>query len=139
MLHSNWSKYIIVLSVALVTALGVVGISTAFGGREIVEAASRQQWEYLTVHYSQYTDYSEGAEDPIEVVFSNDLVYDVALYGDLICQAGIFDADGSCIGLFRGQAYYLNLWGNDGWELVNINDKSTQYTYSVEMIFKRPR
>ncbi len=44
-----------------------------------------------------------------------------------------------CSDLFRGRAYYLNLWGNDGWELISVNDKSTEYMYMIEMIFKRPR
>lgn len=136
MFRNSKSKYVFFIAVLLVIALAV-GVSALLRGQPSVSAASHQQWEYLTVHYSQLTlDYE--AENPIELVYSNDQLYDITLFGELICPDA-FAFDQSCDDLFRGQAYYLNLWGNDGWELININDKSDQYTYSVEMIFKRLR
>jgi len=119
------------IAIALV-GLVVAVVGSSFPGQTLVEAADRQQWEYLTVSYSQLAMLEE------ELVNSNDPAYDQALFGELICPDP-FGFDDSCKDLFRGQAYYLNLWGNDGWELVSVIDKSTEMIYSAEMIFKRPR
>ncbi len=124
---------IIALVVIVLAGFGVVGVKTDLFGYTSIRAADRQRWEYLTVSYSQL-DW-EGDDNQTEIVYSNDPAYDQALFGELICP-DLFDD--SCEDLFRGMAYYLNLWGNDGWELVSVVDKSTSM-YSVEMIFERPR
>jgi len=99
-----------------------------------------QEWEYLTVNYSQADSYVKEGNGRYEWVSSNDFMYDLALFGDYICNP-FSDTDSfeECDAKFQGQAFYLNLWGEDGWELVSVNDKSTSYIYSVEMIFKRPK
>jgi len=108
-------------------------------GGSASSAGSRQQWEYLAVQYNQHT--TMDTSEPFEYVSSSDPEYDRRIFGNVMCTSfGFNSADlRDCISKFRGLAYYLNLWGNDGWELVNANDKSSEYAFSLELIFKRPR
>lgn len=99
---------------------------------------AKQQWEYLTAVYSQLPGNLPTDTPFAEFVQTNDPAYDQQLFGDLICAAKN-PRDGTCRELLRGEAYYLNLWGNDGWELVNLINVSTSEIYRVEMVFERPR
>lgn len=128
-----WEVLVVVLLVVIAGLLGFQQ-AKAMGGPLLA-----QRWEYLTVSYTQDRNYDDDAEETyyIEDVISNDRAYDVELFGDLICR-NRYSSEGACKELFRGQAYYLNLWGNDGWELIDLTDRSDQLNYSVEMIFKRP-
>lgn len=105
---------------------GIVGITNQVQG-----------WEYLTVQYSQLDLFLD--EGLIEVVQSNDPLYDQQLFSELICKDILSEENKQCAENFRGMAYYLNLWGQEGWELLSVVDKSDQYTFSVEIILKRPK
>ena len=98
---------------------------------------AKQQWEYLTTVYSQLPGNLPTDIPFAEFVQTNDPAYDQQLFGDLVCTAKN-PRDGTCRKLLRGEAYYLNLWGNDGWELVSFVNVSTSEMYRVEMVFKRP-
>ncbi len=73
MLHNNKLRYIYIPVVVLLASVVTAGIVSLLGVRPGVEAADRQQWEYMTVHYSQF---DTGDENPTEYVFSNDPAYD---------------------------------------------------------------
>ena len=98
---------------------------------------SAQAWEYLTVNYSQI-GYAGSEDFPLmEFVYSDDPVYDTALFGEYACDVGELGPE--CAAKFKGQAYYFDLWGRDGWEVISVIDKSTSDMYAVEMLLKRPK
>lgn len=97
------------------------------------------KWEYLTLDYSQLGSFDPGIDGTkrYEIVLADKVPYKdtfiQASYGD--CKS---DDDACKIALFKGREYYLDLLGADGWEMIAFNNLSSQYTYQVEMIFKRP-
>jgi len=102
----------------------------------VAELLSR--WEYLTFNYSQGNTF-EDERRPYELAYSNDLFYDVALFGvDACLEEELFSDQVNCwADNFRGLDYFLDTYGNDQWELISLVDKSTEYSYRVEAIFKR--
>lgn len=99
-----------------------------------------QLWEYLTVQYSQ-VDLDPYDEFRSELVQSNDPAYDARLISEYLCNDpfGFESPIEECYEKFKGQAFFLNLWGNDGWELISATSTSSNIQYTIEMVFKRPR
>lgn len=94
-----------------------------------------QAWEYLNFHYGQADADRDGKRQ--EWGYTDDPLYDITLFGEP-SECDEFDED--CAEKeFMGSFYYLNAIGAEGWELTSLIDKSTQYIYSLEMIFKRPK
>lgn len=106
-------------------------------------------WEYLSVDYSQHqileTLFESNAEvyryeiinapEPYRSTFLGILTADCTLTQDII-----FDTEAQkCVGRnFIGRENILSALGQDGWELIQIDNQSTEYTYQIDMLFKRP-
>lgn len=107
------------------------------------------QWEYLSVDYVQnqiigalYDNEAEAyryevinAPEPYGSTFLAMLTEGCSITRDIT-----FDSDAqTCIGLnYVGREYVLSVLGVDGWELVAFDNHSTEYSYEVDMLFKRP-
>jgi len=76
---------------------------------------SGTQWEYLTFQYMQIQGVGELVTVDTEPYMTE------------------FGSGGS-----NGRKYYLDILGNDGWELIDLDNTSSS-TYSVDMVFKRPK
>jgi hypothetical protein len=107
------------------------------------------QWEYLSVDYGQHTilgtQYDINAEvSRYELVDVADpygsMFLDLLTKGCTITKDILFDTEAqTCIGKnFIGREFVLSVLGKDGWELVAFDNHSTEYSYQVDMLFKRP-
>lgn len=135
---------LLVLISVLLMVVGALGISVIVAQQSPTTALTK--WEYLTVNYEQYgvgylfdKDYSTRemlyVDDP---VYSN--TFDAIIIGSCdISKTLAFDAEAqACTSKnFQGQRFFLNLLGQDGWELISVNNVSTEHSYSLEWIFKR--
>ena len=97
------------------------------------------RWEYLTVNYSQITYFI----DPYELVTADQEPYEsqflAILYEGCDGLDNFSSEQRNCLsGNFKGREYFLNLIGQDGWELIQIDNQSSQYTYKIDILFKRP-
>jgi hypothetical protein len=107
-----------------------------------LNAPSVLSWEYQILQYVQLSplgaDLTGDGETPMEFVTVDRSDY--ATQFAMNCGGNIFDAtDAKCIqDHFKGLSYYIGVLGADGWELLDINDKSDSTSYSVELFFKRP-
>jgi len=91
---------------------------------------SATAWEYMMVQYSQVRSF-DGDDNPLEFVIFDLLEY--TLEFDNGCDV----TDSVCRSQnFQGLSYYMNEVGDDGWELISINNTSSS-SYSVELFFKR--
>lgn len=106
--------------------------------------AAPTQWEYLSVSYSQFqTDMGNLSSPRYEIIAVDTEPY-ATQFADMMfegCDMGSsgFPVDTDCmVDNFQGRQYYLNLLGQDGWELIQVDNQSTEFTYQVEMLFKRP-
>ncbi len=98
-----------------------------------------QGWEYMIVERYQVEVFgNDVVDDQVEFVSSNYPEYDTELFGELICTEE-YDQYDKCVNKYRGLPYYLNLWGNDGWELINIFLESDYLSSTAVMIFQRPK
>lgn len=142
MFRCNKSKYIFLVGVLMLALTIGISLSEIFTKSSSVEAAERQQWEYLFVSYSQYRDIIFG-ELMAEWIISNDPVYDAALLGDASCSVPFSaytigtEYIEKCQPKAKGPGYYLNLWGADGWELVSSSPLNAEYLIGADFIFKR--
>ena len=137
-------------SVLLVLLIVVVGVGIMLPyvapprGATPTPSGPTSQWEYLTVNYTQSTNYAENPNnDRYELVTADQEPYAsqfiTILYEGCDGIAGDFSAEMNCVsGNFKGREYFLNLLGQDGWELVQVDNQSSQYTYQVELLLKRP-
>lgn len=90
-----------------------------------------QGWEYALLQYSQIPSYQEN-ENPFELALIDRPEYVDAF--DNGCSASNI----ACIQRnFKGMSYYIEILGRDGWEMISINNTSSN-SYSVEIFFKRP-
>lgn len=102
------------------------------------------RWEYLTVNYSQSTNFAENpSNDRYELVSADQEPYMsqflAILYEGCDGIDDTFTEEMNCVsGNFKGREYFLDLLGQDGWELIQIDNQSSQYTYQIDMLFKRP-
>lgn len=87
-------------------------------------------WEYLILSYTQYDTDFDG--NLVELVIPSRPEYTHLAMPSCLEEDCLED-------IFQGLDYYLDVFGLDGWELVTLIDKSTQYSYRVELIFKRQR
>lgn len=122
----------------LSTPTSVPSMSTA------IPVVTPTQWEYLTINYSQYTNYAENPINPrFEIVTVDQEPYaslfSAILYAGCNNVAGDFAAESNCAsGNFKGREYFLNVLGQDGWELIQVDNQSSEFEYQVDMLFKRP-
>jgi hypothetical protein len=131
------SKKLQLLGIFIIVLTAInIGIVLVAGQTEY----SGQQWEYLTVDFSQSDiDYDFEQE---EFVFADREPYST-MFAELV--VGDCDPDGgtefyNCLEQNRlGRAFYLEILGSDGWELIQVVNSSDQYSYKVELIFKRPK
>ena len=93
------------------------------------------RWEYLSVQYSQLDLMGNGERAEFVMPDREPYVSEFSQLSGGDC--GEFDTE-CLVANFRGRAYYLGLLGQDGWELINLDNNSTEFTYEIEMIFKRP-
>jgi hypothetical protein len=93
------------------------------------------KWEYLGFNYSQMDSDLDG--DRMELMFTGDSYYDELIMAGIPCDLDDRDFENCMEREFRGSSYYLNILGQEGWELFSVTDKSSEYVYSVEMLFKR--
>lgn len=122
------------------------------------QAISIQKWEYLTLKYSQNKIFAAEGEFRGESSFATHFYESVdvshstyleTFISDLTgeCEFGpnsievVLDFEGrfqECIGKnYKGQVYFMNQLGLDGWEIVTAVNTSSQYSYNLEMLFKR--
>ncbi len=103
------------------------------------------QWEYINLDYSQHKTYD--ADVPLYEVLIIDEPYESALYRILGKGCSVYSYPDilfnpetqKCAGKnFKGREYFFNVLGQDGWELISIENTSDQYNYSVDAVFKRP-
>jgi hypothetical protein len=111
------------------------------------------QWEYLSVDYSQNqiigTQFDVTAEvTRFETISTSMEPYTTNFASTITDGCTIKDATSlfldtdvqKCVGKnFKGRDYFLQELGNDGWELINLDNQSTEYTYHLDLIFKRPK
>lgn len=114
-----------------------------------VPTASITQWEYLSVDYAQHQIldalYNSDADvyryeivsapEPYGSRFTALLTDGCSITGDIL-----FDTEAqNCIGRnYIGRENVLSVLGVDGWELIAFDNHSTEYSYQVDMLFKRP-
>jgi hypothetical protein len=97
----------------------------------LAQESNQQRWEYAIMQYSQFSDFS-GNENPLEFAIIDRVEYLEAFSNG--CEV----LDDECnMENFQGLNYYVNILGSDGWEMVSVNNTSTNH-YSVEIFFKRP-
>jgi hypothetical protein len=106
----------------------------------INQNAAVSDWEYLTLSYTQF---DVDDDDNREVIFYTDYgdVYDVSLFGERACNMGvnITDDDIACLeDNFIGLTEVMNILGEQSWEFISLEENSDQYSYSVDIMFKRP-
>ena len=140
-------------SLLISSAVGILFL--VFGILSLVTSSRAQsmqvtQWEYVSVDYAQHriisAIYSSDAEvtryemvladaEPYRSMFIGFVTDGCNIEGDIV-----FDEEAQeCIGRnFKGRAFFMNLLGVDGWELIQIDNNSTEYSYQLDMIFKRP-
>jgi hypothetical protein len=87
------------------------------------------QWEYLSMYYGQVPDANDNK--PVEFVSTDHAEYDNLFSNG--CELVDFKCQKEN---FKGMRNYLEILGKDGWEMIAINNTSTQ-SYSVELFFKR--
>lgn len=92
------------------------------------------QWEYLILTYNQY---AYPILNKISEVISTNVPEYTSLFDDG-CDLTSSTYDECKKRNFKGLSYYVETLGLDSWELVGINNVSTDQ-YSVELFFKRPK
>lgn len=141
----------LIIIVMVLTSALTVGILAVFGQAEY----SGQQWEYLTVRYGERFDAPSGPL--VELVWAdppNATIDDVAIT-PVDCGEWPHDfLEGETEEEFEvrfqefqecnkqnvhGRAFYLELLGNEGWELIQLTNFDTLSGQADEMIFKRPK
>lgn len=154
----SFLMFLLVVIVALGVALPyIVPPRTATNNTEIVPTAmtlststpvpngSITQWEYLSVDYAQFETF-DGEVPRYEIVNAPEpygsrfavLLFEGCSITDSL--SSYFDIEvRKCIGRnFIGREYVLSVLGADGWEMVAFDNQSSEYSYRVEMVFKRP-
>jgi hypothetical protein len=140
--------------------LGIIGIFAAitifsvFSRPVISEAQDSNiiQWEYLTISYSQnrIVDSMGNFDADInryELILTDDeyyanLFWTVLTEGCNVSDVNsiLFDSEAqNCIGgNFLGREAVLDTLGMDRWELVDVDNTSSEYAYQLDLTFKRP-
>jgi hypothetical protein len=109
------------------------------------------RWEYITVDYSQNQIIGTMYDIDADVSMYELIFVDAEPYASLFSAALtegctisdetyiMFDEEvQKCIGgNFIGREFVMNALGADGWELIQIDNNSTEYSYKVDMVFKR--
>lgn len=130
-----------VLATVLLILVGILGISVVVAQQN--SETVFVQWEYLSVSYQQH-EVIASMSDRYEMLFVDDPTYsntfDAIIAGSCDISNNLaFDVEAqACLSKnFQGQRFFLNLLGQDGWELISVNNVSTEYSYNLEWIFKR--
>lgn len=118
-----------------VLSMALLLVAVLLGPTLTARSENPVRWEYLTLQYSQ----SESFDSPsskYEMPVADVEPYSSMFLEPFVACTSTFDF--SCMAkASKGRAHYLTVLGADGWELITIINQSTQYTYQVEMIFKR--
>jgi hypothetical protein len=103
------------------------------------------QWEYISLNYWQRNSYDSDAplydvvafnrtyEGRLTQILSKDCSIDILYVDDDVYQGYRCAAKN-----YKGREYFFNVLGQDGWELITLDNTSDQTTYSVDALFKRP-
>ena len=103
--------------------------------------SSNTKWQYLTLNYSQGNSFDN--DYPLYELISADVEPYASQFPAILNEgcsgSGEFSGQTLCIARnFKGREFFLTSLGSDGWELIQMDNQSSQYSYSVEMLFKRP-
>jgi hypothetical protein len=136
--NTNKSLTVLLTCVLIIIGVLIILISTP----KQTNAQNPLQWEYLIAHYYQGNDSSLPSND--------NNIYEMVTtgygdYDDLLaegwqgsCTLSRDSADIACLhNNFKGREFYINFFGDDGWELFQVDNLSTQYSYSLDLFFKR--
>lgn len=137
------------LLISVVSALLVTVAVVSFASTALAQASTVTRWEYMSMSYSQYlvigTGFAFGVDEQRYELITAPEPYGTEFNELLLsgCEftGNDFDVESElCMaGNFIGLEYALNVVGYDGWELISLVNNSTEFSYSVEMIFKRPK
>jgi len=102
------------------------------------------RWEYLTVIYAQSTNLADNPNNDLYELVTADQEPYASQFSAILYEGCdgldnfIYEEINCLSGNFKGREYFLNLIGQDGWELIQIDNYISQYTYKIDILFKRP-
>jgi hypothetical protein len=131
---------------SLIGIIGIFTVITLFSvfSRSVVSEAqdtNTVQWEYLTISYVQLELYDPDSElTRYELINSGDEYY-AGLFAGILYEGcdGNDEKFDTCVAEnFLGREAVLDTLGMDRWELVDIDNTSSEYAYQLDLTFKRP-
>jgi hypothetical protein len=137
------AKTIISSLVGIIGTFAAIMIVSIFSRPVVSEAQDSNviQWEYLTISYAQLELYDPDSElTRYEIISSGDTYYS-ELFASILyegCDPRDDNFDTCVAENFLGQEAVLDMLGIDRWELVEIDNISTQFSYQLDLTFKRP-